>query len=330
MIENKLNLLIENSNSMEKVKSTLGMGTFKRCNALNLSIRNMKADVDRINSCIDLIKSNSGIFSNFRGNNLLTTAVNLSIQSNPQESFKEIIEIYNKLKNHFFTNEFLVLAAQIIYNYKEDNDVDTLVRNTRKAYDLMKENHIFLTGQEDICSAALIAVTSNNLNETFVDMEKCYNILKANSLGSRNNLQALTHILSLFEGLPEEKCNKVINLNKTLREYSTSLKSYALPILGVVALTINDYDSFAKELISANKFLKKQRGFGIFSLNSVVRNMILASLIAQEYIENTDSSIKNKIIETTNSISLNIVIIMQIAASSAAAAAAASAASSSS
>ena len=58
--------------------------------------------------------------------------------------------------------------------------------------------------------------------------------------------------------------------------------------------------------------------------------MILASLIAQEYIENTDSSIKNKIIETTNSISLNIVIIMQIAASSAAAAAAASAASSSS
>ncbi|MCF0148846.1 MAG: DUF4003 domain-containing protein [Clostridium sp.] len=328
MIESKLDLLIENSKSLDHVKSTFGMGTFKRCNALNLTIRGVHVDVSKINDCIDLIRSNSSIFSNFRGNNLLTTAVNLSIQNNPEESFKEIMSIYNKLKKHFFTNEFLVLAAQIIYNYKGTNDIDFLVINTRKAYDLMKDNHFFLTGHEDISAAALIAVTSNNLEETFMDMERCYDILRDNGFWAGNNLQALTHILSLFEGTSEEKCNKVILLNKILKKHSTPLKSYALPILGVSALTISDYEAFAKELSLLNKYLRKQSGFGSFSLDSTVRNMIIASLLSLESIENNDSFIKDKIIETANNITLNIVIIMQIAAASAASAAAAAAASS--
>lgn len=327
MIESKLDLLIKNSNSLDHVKSTFGMGTFKRCNALNLTIRGVHADVNKINNCIDLIRSNSSFFSNFRGNNLLNTAVNLSIQNNPEESFKEIMSIYDKLKKHFFTNEFLVLAAQIIYSYKGTNDVDFLVINTRKAYDFMKENHLFLTGQEDISSAALIAVTSSNLDETFIDMERCYDILRENGFWAGNNLQALTHILSLFEGTSEEKCNKVILLNKILKKYSTPLTSYSLPILGVSALTISDYEGFAKELTSLNKYLRKQSGFGSFSLNSVVRDMIVASLLSLESIENNDSLIKNKVIDTANNITLNVVIIMQIAAASAASAAAAAAAS---
>lgn len=328
MIERKLDLLIENSNSLNHVKSTFGMGSFKRCNALNLTIRGIHADVNKINDCIDLIRSNSSFFSNFRGNNLLTTAVNLSIQNNPEESFNEIMSIYNKLKKHFFTNEFLVLASQIIYSYKGTNDVNTLVINTRKAYDLMKENHLFLTGQEDISSAALIAVTSSNLEDTFIDMERCYDILRKNGFWAGNNLQSLTHILSLFEGTSEEKCNKVIILNKILKEYSTPLTSYSLPILGVCALTTSNYESFAKELSSLNKYLRKQSGFGSFSLNTTIRNMIIASLLSLESIENNDLLIKSKVIDTANNITLNVVIIMQIAAASAASAAAASAASS--
>ena len=328
MLDSKLDLLIRNSTVLENAKSSFGMGTLKRCNALNLTLRNIEADIDKINECISIIKGNSSIFSNFRGNNLLTTAVNLSMKNNPNESFHEIMDIYKKLKDRFFTNEFLVLAAQTIYNYKEDNEIDSLVINTRKAYDLMKENHLFLTGHEDICSAALIATTSKDLDKTFKDMEECYSILRKNGFIAGNNLQSLTHILSLFEGSPEEKCEKVILLNKTLKKHSTALKSYSLPILGVVALTNYDYENFANELTSTTKKLSKHRGFGIFSLDSVIRNMIAASLVSLEAIENTDSSIKDKLIETTNSISLNIVIIMQIAAASAASAAAAAAAAS--
>ncbi|GAA0109771.1 MULTISPECIES: DUF4003 family protein [Clostridium] len=329
MIENKIELLIKNSNSLENVKSTFGMDTFKRCNALNLTLRNINANVEKINHCIDIIKNNSSIFSNFRGNNLLTTAVNLSMQPNPEESFNDIMIIYGKLKNYFLNNQFLVLAAQIIYNYKNTNDIDLIVINTRKAYDTMKKNHLFLTGQDDICAAALIATTSNNLDQTFIDMEECYNILRSNSFYSGNNLQALSHILSLFEGLSQEKCNKVILLDKVLRNHSVPLKGYSLPILGVAALTNADYEKFATDLNSINNSLKKQSGFGSFTLGRAVRNMIIASLLSLESIEDTNSLIKEKLIETTNNISLNIVIIMQIAAATAATSAAAAAAASS-
>lgn len=329
MVDDKIELLIKNSKLLDNVKSTLGMGTFKKCNALNLTLRNRNADVEKINNCIDIIRNNSSIFSNFRGNNLLTTAVNLSIQNNPEESFNDIIIIYNKLKNHFFNNQFLVLAAQIIYNYRNINDVDLIVVNTRKAYDTMKKNHLFLTGQEDICAAAVIATTSNNVEQTFIDMEECYNILKNNVFYSGNNLQALSHILSLFEGFPQEKCNKVLLLDKILRNHSVPLKSYSLPILGVAALTNIDYEKFATDLNSANNYLKKQHGFGSFSLGSTVRNMIIASLLSLEFIENSDSLTKEKLIETTNNISLNIVLIMQIAAATAASSAAIAASSSS-
>lgn len=151
MIDSRLHLLVRNSNNLENVKSSYLAGVFKRCSALTLTLKNLEADVEKINICIDIIKSNSSIFSNFRGNNLLTTAVNLSIQDNPEESFKEIIEIYEKLKYHFLNNQFLVLASQIIYNYRNDKNTDEIIVNTRRAYDLMKKNHLFLTGQEDIC-----------------------------------------------------------------------------------------------------------------------------------------------------------------------------------
>ena len=139
----------------------------------------------------------------------------------------------------------------------------------------------------------------------------------------------MSHILSLFEGLSQEKCNKVILLDKVLRNHSVPLKGYSLPILGVAALTNADYEKFATDLNSINNSLKKQSGFGSFTLGRAVRNMIIASLLSLESIEDTNSLIKEKLIETTNNISLNIVIIMQIAAATAATSAAAAAAASS-
>lgn len=318
MIENKVNLLVRNSNNLENVKSSFLAGVFKRCNALTLTLKGLEADVDKINNCIDIIKNNSSALSNFRGNNLLTTAVNLSILDNPEESFNEFIIIYEKLKKHFYNNEFLVLASQIIYNYKNERSVDEIVVDTRKVYDLMKEKHVFLTGQEDIGSAALIATTCNDLNITFTDMERCYSILRKNGFWSGNNLQALTHILSLFEGTSEEKCNKIILLNNVLKRSTTHIDGYSLPILGVVALTTSDYDKFSKDLESVNKILKKQHGFGNFSLGSSLRNIISASLICVDSLESYKDSLSYKVIETTKNISLNIVMIMQIAAASAA------------
>ena len=326
MLENKIKLMIENSNEMNKVKGTLGESTLKKCGALNLTLKNIHANANEINECRNIIKRNTSIFSNFRGYNLLNSSIELSLIPSPQQSIKEIITIYEKLKQHFFQSSFLVLAAQIIYDAKDRINIDEAISNTKKAYDHMKKNHFFLTSSEDLSAAAMIAVTSNDLEKDCDELEACYKILKSKIFFGGNNLQALSHTLALFKGTPEEKCEKVIKLNQALKNYHIPLKSYALPILGVCAFITDDYNSLAKDIAKTNDILKKQYGFGALSIGYTMRSMIAASLVASTYIEENND---DKLINITKNATLNIAIIMLIAASTSASCAAAAAASAS-
>lgn len=331
MLNNKIKLMIKNSQGMNDVGGIFEVNVFKKCNALNLTLKNVEIDINKLKDCKDLIKNSSSIFSNFRGNNLLTTATNLSLESNPSESFNEIITIYNKLKQLFFNNQFLVLAAQVIYNARNKVNVNETIENTRIAYDMMKKNHWFLTNSEDISLCAMIATTSTNLEETFMEVEQCYNILKQETFWASNNVQALSHILSFSKDPVKVRCEKVLNLNKALKNYGIPLKHYALPILGVAAIVTDDYDTLAKDILETDQYLKRQSGFGSFSLGYTVRSMISAAITCSQYIDNnTDLDIKYTLTEATNNTALNIVIIMQIAAATASAGAAAAAAASSS
>lgn len=326
MLENKIELMIKNTKEMNNVHGTLGDTVLKRCGALNLTLKNITADADKINVCRDILKANTGVFSNFRGYNMLNSSINLSLELSPEESIKEIITIYEKMKKHFFASSYLPLAAQIIYDARNRVNVDEAIVNTKKAYDYMKSNHFFLTSSEDVSSAAMIAVTSTDLEATFKDIEECYKILKTDSFWGGDKLQTLSHTLALFAGTPEEKCAKVIKLNNLLRKNSVPLKSYALPLLGICAFVTDDYDNFVAEMKKGNDILKNESGFGAFSIGYTVRSMIVAGLITADYIDDSN----NHLINITTNSTLNILIVMLITATAVSAAAAAAAASSAS
>ena len=327
----KINLMVKNANDFDNIKGLFESNIFRKCNALSVTLRDEVADVSKINYCRDLIKNNTSIFSNFRGNNLLTTATNLSLEALPEEALREVMKIYDKLKSEFSGSQYLILTAWVIYNAKERVTYDDAIRRMRKAYDIMKKNHFFLTGSDDYVAAAMIATTSNNVEETLEEIEECYNILKANGFWGNNNLQALSHILSLGNGSAKEKCEKVILLNKTLREKKIYIKNYALPLLGDITFVTNDFEDFSNKYMMTIKELKSHSGFGTFSLNCEVRNMIAASLVCSKYLDELKvMDINNdKILETTNNTALTIVIAMQAATAAACASAAAAASASS-
>lgn len=175
----KINLFLENNRALEDVKGLWGMYGFKiKSSALTCTMKNQRVDTNRINLALNIIKKNTSKFSNFRGINKLTTAITISFEDDKEYSLSEIIAIYDKLKEKFFTNEYLVMAAQVIFNARYRVNVNDAVKNTRVAYDYMKKHHRFLTGQEDIANAAIIATTSNNLEETFNEIEENYQYLK--------------------------------------------------------------------------------------------------------------------------------------------------------
>lgn len=330
MINEKVNLLIENSNKLDEVSNSLGMGISRKCNALNLTLKNESADVDKINSVIRIIKSNTSIFSNFRGNNLLTIAVNISNEASIDGSLEEIIYIYNELKKLFMNNQYLVLVAQIIFKAKDRINIDNAIKNTRVCYIHMKENHRFLTNQEDICAAAMIATTSTNFTETFEGIEKCYKTLKTLGFSMGSDIQSVSHMLSLINYESDAKCYKVAKLYGALKDHKVPVKNCALPILAISAFVTEDYETFCKKVYEVSNKLKVEKGFGSFTLGSNIRNMISVSLVSFDYVENLNDDIKETIVNTTNNIALTVIIAMQIAAMAAASSAAAASAASSS
>lgn len=173
----KVQLLVNNSGELDKAGGIFTGNSFRKCSALLLTLKGRNADSKKINQAIEVIKHNTSMLSNFRGNNLLTTATTISLEEDMKGSFKELMSIYDKLKGGFFTNQYLILAAIVIFNARDRIDVDDAVKNTRKVYDYMKNKHRFLTGQEDISAAAMIATTSINIELTLDEIEKCYEAL---------------------------------------------------------------------------------------------------------------------------------------------------------
>lgn len=303
------------------------MGMFKKCNALTLTLKDIEIDVIKVNNSRDIIKNNTSVFSNFRGYNLLTTAVNLSLFDNPTESFNEVLDIYGKLKKEFYQSTYLVLVAHYLYANNNITPIDEAIRKTRYAYDKMKKNHFFLTSSDDVMASAMIAMNCDNLDETFEEIEQCYKILNNKGFFKGNNLQSLANILCFAEGTPEEKCNKVILFDKELRNINMPLKGYALPILGIATLVTDNYKKLAVLIKETDIELKKHSGFGAMTLGYTTRSMISAALVCGSLIDSS-SEINNTFTETTKNAVINIIIAMQIAASAAAAGAAAGAASS--
>lgn len=327
----KINLFLENNRALEDVKGSWGMYGFQiKSSALTCTMKNQRIDTDRINSALDIIKKNTSMFSNFRGINKLTTAITISFEDDMEGSLREIISIYEKLKDNFFTNEYLVMAAQVIFNARYRVNVNEAVKNTRVAYDYMKKHHRFLTGQEDIANAAIIATTSNNLEETFDEIEESYQYLKDNRISYSNNIQSLSHILSLVNLPSIQKCDEVLEMNSILKENKVPLKDYFIPMLGIITFMTDNKKNFAENILDVSMILKKEKGFGNFTLGSSFRNMISATLVSLDYLENIDSSIRENIISNTNNIALTVAIAIQTAVIVSSVAAASSAGASSS
>lgn len=329
MVDYEVGLLINNSKEFDKAGGFFTVNAFRKCAALSLTIKNKHVNADKINEAISVIKKNTSVFSNFRGNNLLVAATIISLEEDMERALEEINSIYGKLKKEFFSSEYLILAAIVIFNSRDRINIDKAVRDTRIVYKHMAKEHRFLTGSEDTTAAAMIAVTSSNIEGTMKEVELYYEGLSDKGFWKGNNLQALSHILPLFSGDIGSKIEKVNLLSKALKANNVPIKSYSLPLLGVAAIVAEEPNAFAKLVSEVNDKIKKEKGFGTFSLGYDIRNMIAIGLVAASYIDRLDDYEKEKLIDTTNNIALTIQIAIELAVAGAAAAAVASASASS-
>ena len=240
------------------------------------------ANEEMLLQCKDILKRNTGIFSNFKSTAKPMIIAMLASNENPQLLMERGLKVYDLLKEEFMSSVYLPIAAMIIAQYADEARYAELAQRTRRIYKQMRADHPFLTSGEDSTFCALMALLDKPDEVLLGDAEECYKTLKSNFFSS-NAVQSLSHVLAMCDGEPKIKCQRTMELFQKLKEaghkYGTS---YELPTLGVLAMADGNQDEIVAEMAEIDQWLSEQKGFGFFSSISAKQRLMYAGMIAQQ------------------------------------------------
>lgn len=307
MLNEMVNLLISNSEILDKVEGTSEKNIDRKYCALNLTLRNENANIDKIEKAIKLIKEKTSIFSEYRRRNLLNLAVNLSLEDDMEKSLSSIEDIYNKLKEELSSSRYLMRAAEEIFFLKDSIDLEKAIKDTKTIYKEMKKDHRFETKREDVCTAAMLAMTSDDIDKTFNEVRESYNTLTDCGFSKNNDLELLSCVLTIINMPIDKKCAMVRDLSTNLKENKVELKKSALPILGVAAFVTDDYNKLSKNALDVSNTLKENKSFKSLSVDEKVRNALSIILVVKCYLNNLDDKSKENVIKKYSDKSLDAI-----------------------
>lgn len=273
--------LIKNKETMKSAFAWEDGLTHLACAGIFIN-KEQTANEEMLLQCKDILKRNTGIFSNFKSTAKPMIVAMLAANENPQLLMERGLKVHDLLKEEFMSSVYLPIAAMIIAQYADEARYAELAQRTRRIYKQMRADHPFLTSGEDSTFCALMALLDKPDEVLLGDAEECYKTLKSNFFSS-NAVQSLSHVLAMCDGEPKIKCQRTMKLFQKLKEaghkYGTS---YELPTLGVLAMADGNQDEIAAEMAEIDQWLSEQKGFGFFSSISVKQRLMYAGMIAQQ------------------------------------------------
>ena len=311
-MENKCLKLVENyrilaaGNKMEFTEMLLA------CAGIYLAA-GREPDMDRVKECKKLLKSKVGIFSNFRGSDELLVRCKMALAPDPALYFESVEREYQHIKT-FFSGEQTVLAAMIL---AEQDGSGSLAEKTKSIYKEMKEAHPWLTSEDDLPFAALMAVSGRDASAVYAEAEEIYALLKEKLKADKNTMQMLSHILAIRSGRAEEKCEKLCALAAGLKAAGHSLgRGSRLAILGILADSGLPADTLVDRICEADDFLKQHKPFhGLFGVGRECRRMFAVQMV-QASLSEEDSLGTSAMLTASVELAIITMILMMIIVSS--------------
>ena len=311
-MENKCLKLVENyrilaaGNKMEFTEMLLA------CAGIYLAA-GREPDMDRVKECKKLLKSKAGIFSNFRGSDELLVRCKMALAPDPALSFESVEREDQDIKT-FFSGEQTVLAAMIL---AEQDGSGSLAEKTKSIYKEMKEAHPWLTSEDDLPFAALMAVSGRDASAVYAEAEEIYALLKEKLKADKNTMQMLSHILAIRSGRAEEKCEKLCALAAGLKAAGHSLgRGSRLAILGILADSGLPADTLVDRICEADDFLKQHKPFhGLFGVGRECRRMFAVQMV-QASLSEEDSLGTSAMLTASVELAIITMILMMIIVSS--------------
>ena len=273
-------------------------------------------DMNRLAECKKLLKSKAGIFSNFRGSDELLVRCKMALSADPELYFENLEREYQRIKT-FFSGEQTVLAAMILA--EQGSSVEDLAEKTKQIYKDMKEAHPWLTSENDLPFAALMAVSGRDAASVYAEAEEIYALLGKNLHADKDTRQMLSHILAIRSGSAAEKCEKLCALADGLKAAGHSLgRGSRLAILGILADSTLPTASLVERICETDDFLKQYKPFhGIFGVGKDCRRMFAVQIVHSS-LSNEDSLGTSAMVAASVELAIITMILLMIIVSTSA------------
>ena len=273
---------IENRDAIKRVFRLENQTLYPVC-ANIFCARSMPAREETLRHCNELLKRNTGLFSNFRGTVRMAVVSMLATCSAPEDRIARMQENYRLLKQYYFTSDYLALVAMLLADTEGPRLPAETIARGREIYNKMKKEHPFLTSGEDSVFATLLAQSEKDDYALIADMEDCYAKLRS-TFHAGNDLQAVTHVLALGQGTTLEKSARLIALFEGIKKAGGKYGKYReLPVLAALSILPVEISDAVNDLMEVDAFLADQKGYRWWIVDRKTRMMHAAMLVADEY-----------------------------------------------
>ena len=238
-----------------------------------LTSHEMTADENKLRECKKIISKNAGALSYLKGIVMLPFAANLSMKDDPKAHFDKVVKIYNYAKKKFSRSEYSALLAIMLGDLTDETSYESVVDRGKEIYDLMRNQHSFLTSDQLSVLAGLLALSEKSNTDLIDDMEKSYDLLKI-KYSHKSSIHFVAHVLSITEGSSREKVDHLNELFDALKEAGKKFSTYTeLSTLAAVSILDDDIERICARIIEIDDFLSKQKGYGLLGLGKKERLM---------------------------------------------------------
>ena len=273
-----------------------------------------------------LLSKNTSLLSGVRSGNCRQVVTATIAQSpDPDYALAQIKKIHKGLDKKFFDSDYLVLAATMIYPSCRESEYDTYIKRCREIYKLVRRDHPFITGKEDITGCVIMALTNVDTEVIARNAEVCFEALDKHFIG-RERIQHMALISACFAGDADDQA---LAIRKTFDMFKAEGIRFDTEAFGVVAATgllvrEEDRKTVIKRIRKLSDEMKTIRGMGPLGAGKRIRHILACAIVLDAYTGGT-SQARSSVISAIISAIIAVEVAAMLAAVSAASASASAA-----
>lgn len=240
-----------------------------------------RVDLDRLNSCREILKSKVDYFSSFRGSAELIFISKMALTADPAGYIDDVIEVYNRLhKGKVLDSTYMAIAAACAVDAGRKDDISSIIARHNEIMQRTSKTLNLITSDEGLNLVMLLALCNKDVDCLVNDMEQGYQYIRIDHSHARS-AQGLGMILALTGGDTKSKCDKALLIDHAICERGEHYgEEYEFLTLGILASLDVDINEMADEITEASALLGTKKGFDNWTIGSQKRLMFAAMLVA--------------------------------------------------